>query len=443
MEKNMKITENMTLGDIVLLKEFEAYKNAIKFDGEELELSLNEKTGDREFFTTLKENVMRKYIIPFLLVTMCFAGCNKKVETVEPKQTDNAEIEAAVQEEDTMEDIEEPSAVSMANPMQELTDEYEIRDLGHCNFAPKEAKDVKSFLIDGKLFEQQFEYGDAKCTLRVQPGDEFDDISGMYYEWSSDTEMVYPFEGSHWLRYEGDGEYVEVLNWYDADEKVNCSLSILSDKQGISAVEVVDEVLPLRVKNRKPKNADDAEIEGLTTVKNIEDCFNSFIDFIGFQSFYNGIQFDELNDDVRLALAVFCAQTNSTDFETDDTGSYQVVLEDDIKAAMLDLFGEAFDIKADNETDENSQFVIQADNSAYVKLGDWGLVAPELEIPAISEEPDSNGEYSMSALYYPHDYETDHVARNISSYICYVKIKPNKESKYGISIVEMKGEITE
>ena len=57
MGNQVEITENMTLGEIVLLPELEAYKNAIKYDGEELEASMNEDTGDREFFTALKDNV--------------------------------------------------------------------------------------------------------------------------------------------------------------------------------------------------------------------------------------------------------------------------------------------------------------------------------------------------------------------------------------------------
>ncbi len=49
-----EITENMTLGEIILLPELEAYQNTIKYDGGDLDLS--EETGDREFFTTLRDN---------------------------------------------------------------------------------------------------------------------------------------------------------------------------------------------------------------------------------------------------------------------------------------------------------------------------------------------------------------------------------------------------
>lgn len=49
-----EITEKMTLGEVVLLPELEAYKNSIKYDGDELDL--NPKTGDKEFFTTFEDN---------------------------------------------------------------------------------------------------------------------------------------------------------------------------------------------------------------------------------------------------------------------------------------------------------------------------------------------------------------------------------------------------
>lgn len=49
-----EITEKMTLGEVILLPELEAYKNSIKYDGGDLDL--NPETGDKEFFTTFEEN---------------------------------------------------------------------------------------------------------------------------------------------------------------------------------------------------------------------------------------------------------------------------------------------------------------------------------------------------------------------------------------------------
>ena len=49
-----EITKKMTLGDVVCLPELEAYKNSIKYDGDELDL--NPQTGDKEFFTTFEDN---------------------------------------------------------------------------------------------------------------------------------------------------------------------------------------------------------------------------------------------------------------------------------------------------------------------------------------------------------------------------------------------------
>lgn len=385
---------------------------------------------------------MKKTVIGILLIMLFLVGCNKSKTTQENEAVANENT--PVVEENTNEDVaetEETPEVGIPNPMQEITDEYEIYGLGHNIRAPKDAKNVKSFLIDGKLFEQQFEYEGYDYTFRVQEADGYEDISGLYYEWTSDSDMMYPVKGAHWLKYESDGEYAETLNWYDDIEKINASISSVSDKEGSSAVLILDKMLPLSIKNRKSEEAKNAAIDGLTTVQNIEDCFNSITSWAGLQSFYDGYQFEELNDGVKLAMAVFCAQTNDTECVTDETGCYQILSEEKIRAAMVDLFGSESEIAADDEICEKSHFEIKSDSSVYVQLGDWGMLGPDLDIPNIEDVPDSDGKYSMGAVYFAHDYEADRVSDAFPEYVCYVKIVPNKDSRYGISIVEMSGKI--
>jgi len=389
---------------------------------------------------------MKKKIITSLLIAVCLTGCGETAQTAETSQSEVAKAESsevtqdAVEEVETVEPADTEETAGLANPMKEITDEDEIFNLSYNLIPPKDAENLKTFLINDTLFEQQFEYMDGDYTLRVQPGEEYEDISGMYYEWTSETDMNYPIDGnSHLYDYEGEDEFVEVLCWYEAEKNINCSLSVVA-KETTSVYGALDKILPLRIKN-KGDGSENATVSGLTSVKNVEDALNSFINWAGFQSFYEGMEFEELTDDIRVAMAVYCAQTNDTECVLDETGCMQIVSAEKINKAMMDLFGQTYDIKADSEVCEKGNFELKSDNSAYIQLGDWGLIGPELEIYNISELGDSEGRYDIACSYYPHDYYYDHIAENIPNYVCDIKCIPNEESEYGISIVEMSGKI--
>jgi|GEM_PF-469157 len=87
---------------------------------------------------------------------------------------------------------EDSQMLGVANPLHDSSKE-EIKETDHVDMmVPTEAQDVKWFRLitgDQTIDQADFTYNDMDCTLRTaitQTTDE--DISGMYYDWTNDTE---------------------------------------------------------------------------------------------------------------------------------------------------------------------------------------------------------------------------------------------------------------
>lgn len=385
----------------------------------------------------------KRILFMVLLITMLtLPGCGKDAKvadiTTAPVDVNNSNTLEQQQQ-----DIETPEDISMANPMQELTDEEEIDELSYGLILPKGAEKAETYLISEYLLERRFVVDGVDYTMRVAKGDAFEDISGLYYEWNSQMDVSYPTEESVHMVYSGDGEYVDVINWYDKELSVNYSVSAISDKpiNGLSIC--IDQMIPISVKRRQPSDFPEEGIKGLPEISKIEEGFNSIRDWAGLQAFYDGIVFNELTDDIKVAMAVFCAQSNEEEIIFDKSGSYQILTEEKIKAAMVDLFGKECEIEASEEVCEKSHFEIKSDKTVYVQLGDWGLVCPEVDIISTDPEGDESDEFNFSILFYPHDLMNDHVDFNLPSYLCRGKGKLDENSKYGFVIIELDGSIEE
>lgn len=395
--------------------------------------------------------MMKKvYFLIIMMLILAIPGCGKKADNEQDNQnlesvtvTDSSEQQNDDDDSASEQGVDALGGDSVVNPMQELTDEEEINELSYGLILPKGAEQDKTFLINDRILERRFVVDGADYTMRVAKGDAFEDISGLYYEWSSQMDISYPTEESVHMVYSDDGEYVDVFNWYDKELSVNYSVSAIDDKQigGLSIC--LDQMIPISVKNRKPADYSEERIPGLPEISKIEDGFNSIRDWAGLQAFYDGIVFDELTDDVKVAMAVYCAQANEEEIIFDESGSYQILSEDKIKAAMVDLFGKESEIKATEDVCEKSHFEIKPDKTVYVRLGDWGLVCPEVEIISAGPSGDESDEFYYSILFYPHDLENDHVDFNLPSYLCRGKGKIDENSKYGFVITELDGSIQE
>lgn len=132
---------------------------------------------------------------------------------------------------------------SVGNPWEDNVSEQEVYVLTGAYFiVPPDATDVVYRVnASQELAEMDFKLDGMDFTARMKPTEEFEDISGMYYEWEVDDEqMVGPSEG----RARGgsaDGEMIHSLLWRDDVTGIMYSLSVAAeDLDGFDIVGVAE-----------------------------------------------------------------------------------------------------------------------------------------------------------------------------------------------------------
>ena len=126
--------------------------------------------------------------------------------------------------------------VSIANPWLDLT-EQELSDESGLSFGvPEGAEDViYRYLPAEHLAEMQFTIDSDEFCARIQPADEPMDISGMYFAWENEEEIqIGECAGTIGQAQTGSEDWVEKCQWYDADQKLQYSLSVYTtDMDGL------------------------------------------------------------------------------------------------------------------------------------------------------------------------------------------------------------------
>lgn len=115
----------------------------------------------------------------------------------------------------------------LANPWKETGEEQLIQTLGVRFAVPEGAEGVVYRMLESEsLAEMHFSLDGADYVARIQPADEFTDISGLYYEpWAlSDDCTVLNREGRLMMTSDGS-RFVALCLWYDAAPGLMYSLS--------------------------------------------------------------------------------------------------------------------------------------------------------------------------------------------------------------------------
>lgn len=160
----------------------------------------------------------------------------------------------------TIEDEESPTAVGIANPWRDSTEE-ECYQYGPNGFsAPEGATNVKwsinevadNTVLPGTMIQMAFDLDDGRINLiaREQPvaGEEIVDISGMYYDWTVEDEgTLANWAGGNMAfksyRYIGDDQYVDVINWFDIETGYAYSLSaVAKDLDGFDIQAIAEQI---------------------------------------------------------------------------------------------------------------------------------------------------------------------------------------------------------
>ena len=118
------------------------------------------------------------------------------------------------------------SALAVANPWVESTSGDIAEAIGATFGVPEGAEDVAYSLMPSEnLAEMRFTLDGMEYTARIKPSEEFDDISGMYYEWEIEEPCVIAFMQGLVKRATEEGETIDLCLWHDAVMGLMYSLS--------------------------------------------------------------------------------------------------------------------------------------------------------------------------------------------------------------------------
>ena len=136
-------------------------------------------------------------------------------------------------------------AVSMINPWQDLTQEELLAESGLSFGVPEGAENViYRYLKDDDLAEMQFTIGNDEFCARIQPATEAENISGMYFQWEPEEEIqIGSCTGTIGQAKTGSEDWVELCQWYDADQGLQYSLSVYTtDIDGLDLTALAREI---------------------------------------------------------------------------------------------------------------------------------------------------------------------------------------------------------
>jgi len=116
--------------------------------------------------------------------------------------------------------------VGLANPWEETTAGELARFPGVTFGVPEGAEDIDYLLLrEDALAEMQFTWYDLRYCARIKPASAFEDISGLYYDWTHEMPCRIGWCEGVDRRFLGEDEAVDVCLWYDAVSGLMYSVS--------------------------------------------------------------------------------------------------------------------------------------------------------------------------------------------------------------------------
>lgn len=172
-------------------------------------------------------------IVTASVLALAMTACgNQTTETRKTSVTESQTTEAITEASASDSTEEAQNADGLANPWTDSDQAGVLEATGFDLAAPDDASDVAySYMADEKLAQMTFAQAGVNYTYRVQSTDGLTDISGMYYDWTSQKDTKVSNLDGLYLTYEakdGSGD-AQVLNWYDKVTGVTYSLSASAD----------------------------------------------------------------------------------------------------------------------------------------------------------------------------------------------------------------------
>lgn len=189
---------------------------------------------------------MKKVFIGFMVSTMVLtlAACGLQHKTIEATETGTQPTESIAT--DAPENETSEGMLGMANPWVDSDKLGVYEATGFDLVAPVGATNVAySYMPSTGMAQMNYTMDNAMWVYRVQPTDALEDISGIYCEWNftEKTEVAGMDAMEYSYASEPAGEFVDnmnctrVINWFDAQNKVTHSLSVIgTDLNGMDTV---------------------------------------------------------------------------------------------------------------------------------------------------------------------------------------------------------------
>ena len=140
--------------------------------------------------------------------------------------------------------LAETATVGMVNPWTEVTEEEFAEKLGLYFAVPEGAENVVFRVLESEgLGEMLFTLDGMDYTARVKAAPEFEDISGMYYEWDNETDIEVNGRAGKEYRAKDEDKTVDLAMWCDIVPGIMYSLSTEGeDLDGFDIVAVCEMV---------------------------------------------------------------------------------------------------------------------------------------------------------------------------------------------------------
>ena len=171
-----------------------------------------------------KKNLM--LIAAFVTVSLSACGINNDISIPEATtQAESAVSEETTKNQEVVETTEADTSAGLSNPWRDVTYEEAFETVSKLFKAPDGAENVKWSIcktgkdetaIPGPLVQMTFDLDGMSFTAREQvTGDNAEDISGMYYDWSTTEDITLANWGdgtmsAKYQRYIGDAESADV-----------------------------------------------------------------------------------------------------------------------------------------------------------------------------------------------------------------------------------------
>lgn len=122
---------------------------------------------------------------------------------------------------------EKNKTMQIVNPMKKSTPQEIIETIGVKFNEPKNVSEIKYFIISNQVAQMNFIKDGISFTARIKPANQFEDISGMYFNWNNEQDCKIAWcSGKIYFMNDAENKNPGICIWYDVAPGLMYSLSM-------------------------------------------------------------------------------------------------------------------------------------------------------------------------------------------------------------------------